>query len=152
VIRKTALSRPTYRAEALRPDEWPNSAPLLDCVPKPVGEDVADVFIGEAVVDDPACLAALNDAARSEQSKLMAHRGLAHPDQQGKIADAELFGKAEGMQDAGAVRIGEQSEDLRDALGIGRREHSVEQGGDVLRMQTFDANSGQLKLETPTES
>lgn len=77
----------------------------------------------------------------------MAHRGLAHPDQQGEVADTQFLREAEGMQDPGTVRIGEQPEYLRDAFGIREGEHLVQKGRDVLWMQTLGLASLPGKLD-----
>ena len=104
---------------------------------EPVGEHVADVLVGEAVVDDPPLLTSFYDMARAKQPELVADRGLPHPNQEGKIADAQLLSEAEGVQDPRAVRVGEESEDPRYAVGFRVREDLIEERLHVLGMHAL---------------
>ncbi len=56
-----------------------------------IHEDMADVIVGEAVVDDATGPAARHHAAVAQQSELMRERGLAAVQEQSEIADAELL-------------------------------------------------------------
>lgn len=79
-------------------------------------KDVPDVVVGEAVVDDTAHLAPLDDATVPQESQLMAERGIADLDQQGKVADAELRGQGERVQQSRARRVRQQLEDRGDIV------------------------------------
>jgi hypothetical protein len=117
-------------------------------VPQSIGEHVTDVVVGESVVDDPARLPTFDHPAGTKEPELMANRRLSHPDEEREIAYAELLREAERVQDPRTVRIGEQAEDLRDAVRLREPEYTVKERGDVLGVDALGLASLGRKLDT----
>ena len=105
---------------------------------QPIGEDVTDVVVGEAVVDHPPALGPRHHVAVAKQPQLMAQRRLADPEQNGEVADAELLvGQAQGVNDAGARGIGQDAEGGGHAISTGVVKDATEQRRDVLGMDAL---------------
>jgi len=104
-----------------------------------VGQEVADVPVGEAVVHHPASSAPRYDAALPQQSKLVAQSRLADPEEESQVANAELVGsRGEGVKDTRTRGIAKRGEYRRDALGRVRVQDPAEQRLDPIRMNALD--------------
>lgn len=106
-------------------------------MPQTVRENVTDMLIRQAVVDDPARLAPGHHAMAAEQAQLVAERRLAQAKQKSHVANAQLLGEREGVQDPGPGRIGEDREGRGHLIGDRVIDHSPEQWGDVLGMKAL---------------
>lgn len=140
VTESTTARRPRLRAAALplwSPVIGPARLSGFEGVGQGVGQDVADVIVRQPVVGDAPGLAAPDHPIDPEQSELMAERGLADPKEEGQIADAELLGKRQGVEDPRPGRIGQQAERRGDLLRVGTVDHPPEEGTDVLGMDAL---------------
>ena len=102
-----------------------------------VGEDVADVIVGETVVDDAPGLAPAHDPPVAKQPQLMADGRLAEADEQGEVADAELVGEGQRVEQARAGGIGKGGEGRGQCIGLLLLDDPPQQGGHVLGMQAL---------------
>lgn len=103
-----------------------------------IGEDVADVVVGKAVVDHPSSLDAGHHVAVAKQSQLMAQRRLADAEQHGEVADAQLLaGETQSVHDSGARGIGQDAEGRGHTISPGVVEDPAQEGGDVLGMDAL---------------
>ncbi len=107
-------------------------------MPQPVAEQTPDVVIGEAVVDDAPGFTSGNHPTIPQLTKLVTQRRLADLQQEGQVADAELIGQAEGVEDPRPRCVGQHRESRCQVIGSREIDDASEQGSDVLGMQTFD--------------
>lgn len=98
---------------------------------------MADVFVGQAVVDDAPDLAPLHDTPIAQQAQLMREGGFAPADQGGKITHAELVGERERVENSRPGRIGQQLEDRGQLLGVGARDDLSQERLHVLGVQAL---------------
>ena len=103
-----------------------------------IGQDVPNVLVGEAVVDDASGLAAAHHAPITQEAQLVRESRLAPSEQQREIADAQLVRQREGVQQSGAGRIGEQLEDRGQILGFRRGNDFAQEGSDMLWVEALD--------------
>mgnify|MGYP000111891887 CR=1 FL=1 len=102
-----------------------------------VGEDVADMLVGETVVDDAPGLAPAHDPPVAKQPQLVADGRLAEADEQGEVADAELVGEGQRVEQARARGIGKRGKGRGQGIGLLLLDDPPQQGGDVLGMQAL---------------
>ena len=93
------------------------------------------VVIDQVVVGDPANLPATHRAPFPEETELMAERGHAHPEHQSDIADAQVVGDRQQMQDSRARWVGEDPEQRRDGRSTVVTQGSTEDGPYAVRVQ-----------------
>jgi hypothetical protein len=74
------------------------------------GEEVAHVFVVQAVEDVPSLAAGANEPSVAQEPQLVGDRRLAHPDPGGEVVDAALP-LQEIQEQAKAGRIGKRLED-----------------------------------------
>ena len=106
-------------------------------VAQAVAEDMPDVLVGQAVVDDPPGLATRNHASIAQQPQLVAQRRLADAEQQRQVAHAQLVGQAQGVEDARARRVGEHREGRGQLIRRRVVDDPPEQRRDVLGVEAF---------------
>lgn len=106
-------------------------------MPQAIRQDVTDVTVGQAVVDDASDLAAGHDASVAQEPQLMRERRFAPTEQQREIANTELAGKAECVQQPRTRRVGEQFEYLGKRLGLALSDDASQQWPDVLRVEAL---------------
>src|SRR5262245_52751020 len=110
---QAAQSMPPTRSSITEASE------LLFDMLEPIAQQAFDVVVVEAVVDRLAFLAASDQAELAEDPQRMRHRGLAHGERGGQVADAELFA-SQRVDQPQTVRIPKRAERLgqkQDSLG-----------------------------------
>lgn len=104
---------------------------------QPVGEYVSHVLIGKTVVDQSTAFSACDDVAIPEEPQLMAQRGLADPEENREVADAQLVRHAQSVQDPRARGISEHPKRGRHPIGACIVQHTAEERRDMLRMHAL---------------
>ena len=104
-----------------------------------IGEDVANMLIGQAVVHHPPALAAGDNIAVAQNSQLMAQRRLADTEEDREVADAELgIREAQRVEDTSTCRVGQHAEGGGHPVSTGVVEEPTQERGDVLGMDALD--------------
>lgn len=106
-------------------------------MPEPIGEDVANVLVGQPVVHDPASLATGDDAAVAQHAKLVANPGLAEANQERQVADAQLICEGQGVEQTRARWVGEGRECGGQGGGSRAVEDPPDQRGHLFRMDAL---------------
>ncbi len=102
--------------------------------------------IAQAVVHDPARPAALDGTPLTQETQLVAERGLAQAEQPGEVAHAQLVGKAQRVEDPGARGIGKEIEGRDHVLGLTPTNHASDEWADVLRVEALDLTLFERRL------
>src|SRR5450759_1597513 len=133
---RTAASRPRWAAAA-----EPRSCATRDLrdVGRCAEDEISEMVVDEPVVDDPPDLAPVHRTTFTEESELVGQGRDAHSEDEGDVADAQLFGTdRQEMDDPRARRVGERREQVADSPGAVRAEGSPEQRADGLRVEALD--------------
>src|SRR5450759_3544463 len=133
---RTAASRPRWAAAA-----EPRSCATRDLrdVGRCAEDEISEMVVDEPVVDDPPDLAPVHRTTFTEESELVGQGRDAHSEDEGDVADAQLFGTdRQEMDDPRARRVGERREQGADSPGAVRAEGSPQQRADGLRVEALD--------------
>src|SRR5450759_2590827 len=133
---RTAASRPRWAAAA-----EPRSCATRDLrdVGRCAEDEISEMVVDEPVVDDPPDLAPVHRTTFTEESELVGQGRDAHSEDEGDVADAQLFGTdRQEMDDPRARRVGERREQVADSPGAVRAEGSPQQRADGLRVEALD--------------